>query len=152
MFGKKKSKKHQNTKPSEIRTIIGEECEFDGEIKTSSSTRIDGKFKGIVNCENSLIVGELGKVSGELKAYEIIIYGNVEGSIESKRLEIKNNGTIIGDIFTESLIVEDGGTYNGKCVMSRKDDTIMIQSYSENNRQEIEKPNNEDETTKALGN
>lgn len=42
---------------------------------------------------------------------EVIVYGSIEGNIESQRLEIKKDSCVIGDVFTKSLIVESGGTY-----------------------------------------
>ncbi len=121
MFGRKKNKKMVTTqKPQEIRTLIGEGCVFEGNITTNTSTRIDGHIKGSVNGQGTMIIGEKGIVSGEVKANEIIVYGTLEGTIETQRLEIRVGGQIEGDIFTKSLIIEDGGIYNGKCFMDSK--------------------------------
>lgn len=120
MFGKeKKGKKHLNQRVDEITTLIGEGCSFEGDISFPSSTRIDGSVKGNVRGEGVLIIGESGFVSGEVRAVEIIVYGRVEGNIESQRLEIKRNGSVVGDVFTRSLVVEDGAIYNGKCFMEQ---------------------------------
>ncbi|MDA2920625.1 polymer-forming cytoskeletal protein [Desulfobacterota bacterium AH_259_B03_O07] len=150
MFRRKKSREYSNTNPSEIRTLISEECEFEGEIKTTSSTRIDGKFKGRVNLEGSLIVGEQGEVTGELKADEIIVYGKVAGMIECKKLEIKKSGSLEGDIQVERLVVEGGGRYNGRCIMDHTYNTIMVESYSEQSKK-VEGSNKKDQAPKALG-
>lgn len=109
-------------------TSIGEECIFEGTISTSSSTRIDGKLVGKIMGENSIIVGERGMISGEIKATEIIVYGGVEGIIEANRLEIKSSGVVAGEIYVGRLIVEEGGTYNGRCAMMAPSEKILIQA------------------------
>jgi cytoskeletal protein CcmA (bactofilin family) len=118
MFDKKKSAKPVKPDASHFTTSIGEECVFEGHISTSSSTRIDGKLKGKISGENTLIVGERGVILGEVKASEVIVYGRIEGIIDSERLEIKSSGAVTGDIFIDKLVVEEGGVYNGRCGMS----------------------------------
>lgn len=118
MFGRGKNKKREmNNKPHEIRTLIGEGCVFEGNITSSTSTRIDGQLRGTLAGQNTLVIGEKGVVTGEVKSVDIIIYGVVEGTVEAQRVEIKDGGMITGDIFTRTLVVEDGGIYNGKCFM-----------------------------------
>lgn len=118
MFDKKRSAKPVKPDASHFTTSIGEECVFEGHISTSSSTRIDGKLKGKISGENTLIVGERGVILGEVKASEVIVYGRIEGIIDSERLEIKSSGAVTGDIFIDKLVIEEGGTYNGRCGMS----------------------------------
>lgn len=118
MFDKKRSAKPVKPEASHFTTSIGEECVFEGHISTSSSTRVDGKLKGKISGENTLIVGERGAILGEVKASEVIVYGRIEGIIDSERLEIKSSGVVTGDIFIDRLVVEEGGIYNGRCGMS----------------------------------
>lgn len=114
--------------PNHITTLIGDGCEFEGNMSSSSSTRIDGKLKGRITGENSIVVGETGLVLGEIKASETVVYGKVEGTIETNSLEIKRSGIVLGDIFIESLIVEGGGIYNGRCTMNEITENISIET------------------------
>jgi len=114
--------------PNHITTLIGDGCEFEGNMSSSSATRIDGKLDGRIIGENTIVVGENGVVLGEIRATETVIYGRVEGSIESNRLEIKRSGIVLGDVFIESLIVEDGGIYNGRCTMNEVTEKISIET------------------------
>ena len=125
MFGKKKEDPEAapravktNSNPNQITTLIGEECSFEGNLTSSSSTRVDGVLKGKISGENTLIVGEKGKVLGEIRAVETVVYGRVEGVIESKKLEIKKSGAVTGDVIIDIFIIEDGGIYNGSCSMN----------------------------------
>jgi cytoskeletal protein CcmA (bactofilin family) len=120
MFDSKRGARAVKSETSHFTTSIGEECVFEGNISTSSSTRIDGKLKGKIAGENTLIVGEHGVILGEVKASEVIVYGRIEGIIDSERLEIKGSGIVTGDIFVDRLVVEEGGVYNGRCGMSER--------------------------------
>ena len=122
--------------PNHITTLIGYGCEFEGNMSSSSSTRIDGKLKGRIPGENSIVVGEDGLVLGEIKASEAVVYGKVEGTIETNSLEIKKSGIVLGDIFVESLIVEDGGIFNGRCTMNEITENISIET-SEGTKKEL---------------
>lgn len=135
MFGSKKGeKKPPKSDASQITTSIGEECLFEGNISTSSSTRIDGTLKGKITGENSIIVGERGMIEGEVKAVETIVFGKVEGIIESEQLEIKSTGSVTGDIFINTLIVEDGGIYNGRCTMDAGAHKILAEVPQETSK------------------
>lgn len=124
IFGSKKGEKEPKSEAKQITTSIGEGCIFEGNISTSSSSRIDGTLKGKITGDNCIIVGEHGVIIGEIKAVETIVFGKVEGIIESERLEIKHTGTIKGDLFVEKLSVEEGALYNGKCAMGEKGHSI----------------------------
>ncbi len=137
IFGKsKESKKLPKSASSHITTLIGDGCEFEGNMSTSTSTRIDGKLNGKITGQNSIIIGENGVVVGEVRATETVVYGRVEGVIESHSLEIKRSGIVLGDVFIESLIVEDGGVYNGRCTMNEVTESISIET-SEGTKKEL---------------
>jgi len=120
MFGSKKDGKTSKSEVKQITTSIGEGCIFEGNISTSSSSRIDGTLRGKITGDNCIIIGEQGVIIGEIKAAETIVFGKVDGIIESERLEIKHTGSVKGDLFVEKLNVEEGGIYNGKCAMGAK--------------------------------
>jgi len=141
MFGKKNKEEKEmpvltaTTDANKITTLIGESCIFEGNVTTTSSTRIDGQLKGKIAGEYSLIVGENGIVIGEIKAAETIVYGRVEGIIESSKLEIKGTGSVMGDVFIEKLTVDDGGTYNGRCVMTEVPENVFVESNGPNTKE-----------------
>ena len=134
IFGNKKKEERPVTvsksDANQITTLIGESCVFEGNVTTTSSTRIDGQLKGKIAGEYSLIVGENGVVEGEIKAAETIVYGRVEGVIESGKLEIKSTGAVMGDVFIEKLTIESGASFNGRCEMSDAQENVMFESNS----------------------
>ena len=140
IFGKSKERKESKKLPksnsNNITTLIGDGCEFEGNMSTSTSTRIDGKLNGKITGHDTIVVGENGVVLGEIRAQDTVVYGRVEGVIESSSLEIKRSGIVVGDVFIESLIVEDGGVYNGRCTMNEVTESISIET-SEGTKQEL---------------
>lgn len=118
MFGGKKEIPRR-TENAEVTTLIGEGCEFEGNLNLSASTRIDGKVKGNVKSEGMLIIGESGSVEGDISCPEILVHGKVLGNVEAQRLELKRGASLTGDLKVEVLIIEEGATYNGHCSMGR---------------------------------
>lgn len=101
----------------EILTILGEDFECMGNIKSNSNVRIEGKITGDVLVKKGVILGEKGIIKGNLETESAIIFGNVNGNVKVKHLEIKQTGCIAGDVKTENLVIEMGGKYNGKLDM-----------------------------------
>jgi cytoskeletal protein CcmA (bactofilin family) len=101
-----------------ISTFISEGCVFDGNLKAPAYVRIEGQINGDVTIDEGLILGEKGSITGNIVTKEIIVYGTVNGNISAHSLEIRGTGRITGDIKTQVLQVETGGTHNGKLSMS----------------------------------
>lgn len=124
MFNKEKSSGFENppivsrTSSKDITTLIGEGCKIEGNFFIPTSTRIDGIVKGDLTGESGIVIGNTGKVEGNIFATEVIVYGEVKGKIESKRLELKKGSVINGDIAVSILISENGCLFNGNCSMS----------------------------------
>lgn len=109
----------------EILTILGEDFECDGNIRSKSTARIEGKVTGDVNVKKGVILGEKGIVNGNIETETAIIFGNINGNVKVKHLEIKQTGCINGDVKTENLVIEMGGRYNGKLDMKNGPDKPM---------------------------
>lgn len=93
--------------------------EFEGKLKiTSGTVRINSHFKGEISGEGALVIAERGEVEAGITLKSVIVMGKVKGSIHaSERLEIKERGVILGDIYTPVLLVERGGYFDGQCRM-----------------------------------
>ena len=116
MFGGKK----ESFRPAEntnINTLIGEGCSFEGNLSLSSATRIDGHVKGNIQSNSMLIIGESGKIEGDIHCTDLLIHGEVDGNIEAQKIELKRGATLNGDIKVNILIIEEGAVYNGHCSM-----------------------------------
>lgn len=120
MFNNKKSKS-PSLNPGEIRTIIGEDFELEGNIKSEGTIRIDGKVTGDLKIKKGIILGEKGTVYGNIETELALIYGQIHGNINTTQLEIKETGSIHGDIKTNSITMQLGAKYNGKLEMKNQE-------------------------------
>lgn len=121
-----KSKKATTTllNQTEIMTIIGENFEFVGNIKSKGTVRIEGKIIGNVIVQKGIILGEKGIINGNVETEAAIIYGTINGNLKANQLEIKETGCINGDIQTEVLGIEMGAKYNGTLKMKSQGNTL----------------------------
>jgi cytoskeletal protein CcmA (bactofilin family) len=100
-----------------VDTLVGKECSFKGNLEApGGALRIDGYYEGELHIGGDLIVGESGKVVGNLVARNIIIAGEVKGSIEARgKLELAPTAKVTGDSKMVTLVVEDGAYLQGMC-------------------------------------
>jgi len=117
MFKRKESLKIVEN--SDVNTLIGEGCVFEGNLNLTTATRIDGKVKGNIKSEGMLIIGESGSVEGDIDCSEILIFGNVRGNVDANKIELKRGASLSGDIRVDVLVIEEGAVYNGHCSMGR---------------------------------
>jgi cytoskeletal protein CcmA (bactofilin family) len=103
-------------------TISGyfdEGSEFSGELKFHGSFRIDGAFKGKIESESVLIVGDKGGVEAEVNVGQAVINGEFRGTINAaERVEIRERGRVFGTIIAPNLVVKDGAYLQVYCQTS----------------------------------
>lgn len=119
MFKKSKENQPLEINQQEISTIIGEGYIFTGELRGTSVIRIEGTVVGNIHVEGGVVLGEKGKIEGDINTRSAIIYGTINGNVKTIQLEIKKTGLVNGDISTDSLEIELGAQYNGKLNMRR---------------------------------
>ena len=115
MIGKKKNKKQDE----EVKAFLGNGTEFDGKLIFTGSVRVDGRFKGeIYGGGGVLISGEGSRIEGTIAVDNIIISGDVIGTLEVKdKAEIYSRGRFFGTMKASKLIVQDGAVLEGNCQM-----------------------------------
>jgi len=99
-----------------ITGFFDKDTTINGDLKFHGSFRIDGDFKGKIQSDSVLIIGENGKVEADINIAHIVIDGEVEGNIRaSERVEINSNGRVKGTILTPKLIIEEGAFLEANC-------------------------------------
>ena len=97
------------------KTIIAEDVEIMGSIKSATPIHIDGKLNGDLTCTNGVVVGQTAAVKGNLAVDSVIVMGQVIGNIIAKdKIDLKSTARLTGDIRSRRLAVEDGVTFVGK--------------------------------------
>ncbi|HAM38377.1 MAG: hypothetical protein A2474_07520 [Elusimicrobia bacterium RIFOXYC2_FULL_34_12] len=112
MFGKKEN-------IGKIETIISAGTEVKGDVSTEGTIRIDGLVDGHILKAQGVIVGENGKLTGDVKAESIIVGGEVSGNVNASiSLELLSTSKVYGDIKTQMLSIQEGAVFEGKCTMT----------------------------------
>ena len=105
-----------------IDTLIGKDSAFTGNIESTGTIRIDGKFEGEIVTKGDLVIGETGAVQGKIKAQNITIAGKVQGEVEAAgKLELVPSGNLFGEAKMALLVVEEGAVFQGNCQQFGKD-------------------------------
>ncbi len=105
-----------NTVSSSIeQATIGRSLVIKGEVSGSESIYIDGRVEGSINFgDHRVTIGRHGVVNANVTAREVVIMGKVNGNVEcSDRVDIRSEGSLVGDVITQRVSVEDGALVKG---------------------------------------
>jgi cytoskeletal protein CcmA (bactofilin family) len=93
--------------------------EFVGELRFRDTFRIDGRLRGKVVSDNTLIVGESGQVDAEIDCGIVSIRGSVSGKIHARqRIELLAGCKVHGTLVAPKVVIEEGAFFEGNCDMS----------------------------------
>lgn len=99
-------------------TIIGAGTVLEGTMIVPHSVRIDGSLKGKLDTTETLTVGSSGLIEADIVAKSAIIGGSVRGNLTVEdRVELEANASLIGDLRTKDLVINEGATFHGNCSM-----------------------------------
>ncbi len=111
------NKTAETVNPGKINSIM-EGTSIEGEIKSDSNLRVDGRVKGTINVRGRLIVGQSGVIEGEVTCQSSDIEGTVLGRVNCQDLlSLKATAKLQGDINTKKLAIEPGAVFTGNCSM-----------------------------------
>jgi cytoskeletal protein CcmA (bactofilin family) len=94
---------------------IGKSLVIKGEVTGSESLYIDGKVEGSIQLPgNRVTIGRNGQVSANINAREVVVLGKVRGNLTaSDRVDIRNEGSLTGDVVAQRISIEDGAFFKG---------------------------------------
>ncbi len=102
---------------------LGPSLHVKGEINGNEDLHVDGSVEGLISLEDrKLTIGASAKVSADIVAREIVVFGTVKGNLRARdRIEIKKDGSVIGDLTTARIMIEDGAYFKGAIEIERGD-------------------------------
>ena len=117
MFSKGSTKTNGSNESTSV-NLIGAGTTIEGDVTTSGDIRIDGTLKGSIKVQGKLVLGNSGKVDGEVVCQNADISGALSGKIEvSELLSLKASAKLTGDIFTNKIAIDPGASFSGSCSM-----------------------------------
>jgi cytoskeletal protein CcmA (bactofilin family) len=103
---------------------LGASLHVKGEITGNEDLAIDGSVEGLVQLEDrKLTIGASARVTADIIAREVVVYGNVKGNLRARdRIEIKKDGSVVGDLTTARIMIEDGAYFKGSIEIDKTGD------------------------------
>jgi cytoskeletal protein CcmA (bactofilin family) len=131
--------KYNETDNSTI-NLISNGTDITGDIKSTGDIRIDGSLTGNLNTKGKVVIGQTGKVKGEINCKNLEISGIIEGKvIVVQLLNLKASSKILGDIVTSKLSIEPGAIFSGTCKMSENSNNGGASSITEKEQEKAGK-------------
>ena len=104
-------------------STIGEDLKITGNVTSKGEIHLDGEVKGDVSCV-ALVLGESGKLEGNVIAEDVVIRGRLIGSIRALRVTLQAMCHVEGDVYHQSIALEQGAFFEGRS--SRTEDPMQI--------------------------
>jgi cytoskeletal protein CcmA (bactofilin family) len=105
---------------SELTAFIDEGSEMEGRYTFRGTVMLNGKFKGEIVSNDTLIIGERGVVQADVRAGRVTVSGEVTGTLRAtERVELKRTARVYGDVEAPVVVVEEGVLCDGHCRMAR---------------------------------
>jgi cytoskeletal protein CcmA (bactofilin family) len=102
----------------DLNGFLDEGTEFSGEMRFRDVLRIDGRAKGRIVSDNTLIIGETGQVDAEIDCGVVSIRGRVSGQVRGReRIELLSGCRVQASLVAPKLLIEDGAFFEGDCQM-----------------------------------
>lgn len=115
---------YPSTTSSGAAARLGASLHVKGEITGNEDLSVDGSVEGLIQLEDrKLTVGASAKVTADIIAREVVVYGNVKGNLRARdRIEIKKDGSVVGDLTTARIMIEDGAYFKGSIEIDKSGD------------------------------
>ncbi len=95
--------------------FIAKGTQLEGQFSSGEQIRFDGQLVGNLTCAKKVVIGESGKIIGDIQADQIVVMGQVEGQVKAEReLHLKRGAQVKGKISTGGLIIDEGAVFEGE--------------------------------------
>lgn len=111
-------------------SVIGPDLVINGNLQSRGEVQIDGEVQGDLHAVH-IVVGEKAKITGGIVADEVVVRGHVMGSIRGKKVMLQSSSHVEGDVFHQTLSIEQGAFFEGKS--RRSDDPLAAPGQRSDN-------------------
>jgi cytoskeletal protein CcmA (bactofilin family) len=96
-----------------VPSVIGPDLTILGNLVSKGEVHVEGEVQGDMHASH-IMVGEKAKVTGSIVAEEVVVRGHVMGSIRGRRVSLQSTSHVDGDIYHQTLAIEQGAFFEGK--------------------------------------
>jgi len=102
-----------------IENVIGASTTLTGMLRSDGGVRLDGTFEGNIEVAGNVVIGETGRLIGDVVARNVTVGGEVKGGIQGTgQVQVLSTGHVFGDIVHNGLMIDPGGVFQGMSRMS----------------------------------
>ena len=100
---------------------IGKSVVIKGELNGSEDLTIEGQVEGKIELRQSVLtIGPNGRIKAQVFAKSVIILGEVTGNVTaSEKVDIRDNGSVDGDITSPRVAIAEGAHFRGSIDMQK---------------------------------
>ena len=101
---------------------IGKSVVIKGELNGSEDLTIEGHVEGTIQLKDHVLtIGPNGRIKAQVFAKSVIVLGEVTGNVTaSEKVDIRDNGSVDGDIVSPRVAIAEGAHFRGSVDMQRK--------------------------------
>jgi cytoskeletal protein CcmA (bactofilin family) len=112
--------------PADLGAYLGPGTKINGKLHFDQPATIEGEVDGEIVAQANVTVGQQATVKGKITAASILVQGKVMADVQAeKRLEIQPPGSVVGDIYTQSLVIGDGAILEGHISMKKTEGRVL---------------------------
>ena len=101
--------------PPRMTASVGKTMRLLGEIRSDEDLYFDGELEGTLEVSGRLTIGPSGKLKANVRARDLVVAGSIQGGVEAAgRIVIMNGASIVGDIKTAGIEIEDGAFFKAR--------------------------------------
>ncbi len=107
-------------------TVFGKSMKIVGEVFSEEDLYVDGELEGKLELRHRVTIGPNGNAHANIHAKEVVVFGTVRGNVEAEeRISLRAGASIVGDIKTAGIVIEDGAYFKGGIDISRVDPVTL---------------------------
>ena len=115
-----------------IKAYLGSDALFKGTLSFEGTVRIDGKFEGTVQTNDTLVIGETGDMQADIDVGILVCKGKLKGTVvASKKIEMHPASKITGNVKTPAVSIELGAVLDGQLNMTGRESDKIIELVKE---------------------
>jgi len=111
---------------------IGKSVVIKGELNGSEDLTVEGQVEGKIELKDHVLtIGPNGKIKAQVFAKALIVLGEVHGNVTATdKVEIRDGGSVDGDIVSPRVAIADGAHFRGSVDMQRRPGAAQAKEQS----------------------
>lgn len=120
-------------RPTEINALLGRGTHFEGKLHFDGRVRIDGSFRGEIEGQDVLVIGDGACVVGEILVSTCIVTGGeVQANIRARdAIELYPPARVTGALHAPAIFIDRGVVFDGTCKMAPLDTDAPLDEVRE---------------------